>query len=375
MGDGVSIGEGLTRLFLVYGTIIGFAIVAIVVIRARQNDKKDNDQRERRERLKAARQAQRAQQQTQSQVTKPQSILDDVSPPPIDDDFDALALLQQARAEAAIDEPEISLSDLFAAEELQQAPVSDTPTGDEDEIDLADLLAGLGEEKKLYRTVDLDTVHRVKLNTGKEIQAKEVISIMQDKSGKLVVLMGDTAYRTFDDNPTEKKRFKNVMKALASVIASETKAKAPKPTPKPKAPEPVEEDKSPELDEASILVQAAKELEEGDAPLPGDLPNYSLDAQPASHEKGRFGRIKVYKPRDVDTVNIADAIESYLQFKIADTPEFQKRGIHVRSNLKGGVRIEADGKSYESVGEVDNEAVRKFLQDTIAEWQERNNRR
>lgn len=370
--------DALTRLFLVYGAIIVIAIGLIFFLRSRKGEKKAQQQRDHRERMKATRK--KAQEANNQPSVLPNAVSVGELPPLLDDEVDALALLQQARTESS---PTEDLDDLFASSELNDEllPLEtvEQPIDEEEDIDLADLLAGLGEEKQTYHAVNTNKVHRVKLNTGGDIQAKEVLSIMQDKHGTLLVLMGDTAYLGFSDNPDERKKFKAIMKALASVI---TGGEAQKSTTKPpaKSPQPTtivpDDDEDVELDQVSAVIKAARDLQEGEVPLPGDLPDFSLDAQPDTHEKGSFGRIKrVFKPQGIQSVNIADAIEAYLQYKIADTPQFQRRGIHVRSDLKGGVRIEADGNNYESVGDVDNDEVREFLKATIAEWQDRNNRR
>jgi hypothetical protein len=68
--------------------------------------------------------------------------------------------------------------------------------------------------------------------------------------------------------------------------------------------------------------------------------------------------------------SIAEQIQEVLQRKLEQTPGFTGRSIHIRPSLHGGVRIEVDGRFYEGVGEVDDDAVRQLLQDAVREWEE-----
>jgi hypothetical protein len=102
-------------------------------------------------------------------------------------------------------------------------------------------------------------------------------------------------------------------------------------------------------------------------PLPGDLPKFKMPDTPPQPPKR--GRKPVAEP--IPEINIAGAIEAFLQHKLAFTPEYSTRSIHVRPASHGGVHIEVDNKLYDSVGDVEDAAVREFLTATIAEWQSR----
>lgn len=201
----------------------------------------------------------------------------------------------------------------------------------------------------------------VRVASGGDTTAREMISILRDEADNhLVIQIGNTGYRTLADNPKAKAGFSKVMKELSTVIT--TKDDNP-PTTREKL-------SSPE----SIPVQPSTSLYDDDEAemLPGDIRVASMDDLPDSYKVDRFGRVKVNKVEEkVEAVSIADAIEAYLQYKIQQTPEFQNRGIHVRSAFGGGVRIEVEGKSYEFVDEVTQEDAREFIQQAIAEWQER----
>ena len=73
----------------------------------------------------------------------------------------------------------------------------------------------------------------------------------------------------------------------------------------------------------------------------------------------------------IPEINIANAIEEFLQYKLLTSSQFPRRNIHVRAAPYGGLRIDVDDKSYEAVGDVEDSEVRAFLQTTIEEWQDR----
>ncbi len=71
------------------------------------------------------------------------------------------------------------------------------------------------------------------------------------------------------------------------------------------------------------------------------------------------------------TVSIPDQIEAYLQYRLALTPPFLGRSIHVREAPGGGVRIEVDGRFYEAVSDIEDTTVRDFVRTAIQEWEDR----
>ncbi|MCL4879148.1 MAG: hypothetical protein KJ064_21000 [Anaerolineae bacterium] len=68
-------------------------------------------------------------------------------------------------------------------------------------------------------------------------------------------------------------------------------------------------------------------------------------------------------------MGFADQIETYLQAKLLRNPSLFGRSIHVHAAAGGGVSIEVDGQRYEAVSDVDDLDVRRFLQETIQEWE------
>lgn len=243
-----------------------------------------------------------------------------------------------------------------------------------------------------------DQTHQVKLNRGDTTEAKEVLTIMRDEDdGRLMILIGDKGFRTIADDATVKNTFKKVMKELSAVITKpddkplrETEPEAipeqksviqekPAETPKPeKASEKPtatlgdlitekSEDKKPEPKRTTTTMPPPP-MPGG--VMPGDLPSYKLDDNPGTEKQGRFGGKKVeYEP--VPELDIAGAIEAYLQYKMQHSDEFRGRNLHILPSITGGVRIRVDDKSYDFVDEIEDEAVRTFLQETITEWQDR----
>ena len=106
-------------------------------------------------------------------------------------------------------------------------------------------------------------------------------------------------------------------------------------------------------------------LKEGQ--LPGDLPSYKLDDNPVP--KLRRGQKANLEP--VPEVNIAGAIEAYLQHKLQQSGDFAGRSIHIYPAPDGGISIEVDGQYFEAVGDVADSGVREFMTQSIQEWQER----
>lgn len=104
--------------------------------------------------------------------------------------------------------------------------------------------------------------------------------------------------------------------------------------------------------------------------LPGDLPDFKSYAEPTSEKKGFFGRRKV-EYNAVPELNIAGAIETFLQHKLVNLPEWKAYGLHVHPAKDGTLRIEVKGKFYQAVSDIQDEKVRNFLSETIQEWQER----
>ncbi len=237
-------------------------------------------------------------------------------------------------------------------------------------------------------------IQHVQLNTGQIAPAQEVITILRDEDdGKLIIQVGDTAYRTLANDAGVKNLFTQVMKELAGTITKPDSTPPPRKryvvgqseTPKQTQPKASTKPKEPAKSEVASIRDLLSDDSEPEitkprpsAPppptpsgvMPGDLPSYKLDDNPLKTEKkGRFSsKTEAEAPPELD---LAAAIETYLQYKLQHTPDYAGRQIHIHGTPTGAIRIQVDQTYYDFVDEVADVEVRQFLQDTIAEWQER----
>ena len=213
--------------------------------------------------------------------------------------------------------------------------------------------------------------YRVRLNTGTMVEANELVAVLRDaETGRLIVQMNNTGYRTLANSPDAKQDFMTVMKELANIVnAPEEGVEAPAAAPPQHAPEP---EPAPTTQAAPAQVESAPPPPTGpDGAMPGDLPSYDLDdAVKSAGSGGLFNRPK-FEAAPTPELNIAEAIEAYLQHKLNHTPEYAGREIHVHSAPGGGVRIQVDNSFFEAVSDVNDPQIREFLSTTIQEWQDR----
>jgi hypothetical protein len=226
------------------------------------------------------------------------------------------------------------------------------------------------------------------LNTtdGGSAEAVEVLTVLRDVvDGRLIVQIGDKAYRALAESgdAESKDRFIRVMRELAQLASSVSKVPAanPAPTVAPPAPETpaptsvAEDVEPPPAAQKPKAPAAPPPTVTPEGGMPGDLPKFSLDDQPpAQLPPGLFRGViggKKQTGEPVPELNIAGAIEAYLQHKLRHTPEYTGRSIHVLPAPDGGVSIEVDGRYFDAVGDVDDAEVREFIAGAIQEWQER----
>lgn len=209
--------------------------------------------------------------------------------------------------------------------------------------------------------------YNVTTNDSGTSDAVEVMSIMRDVvDGRLIVQMGDKSYKNFNLDADFKDRFTKLMRELAQ--AAQAKAASPSPAPAVEAP-PAEPPKpvTPPPPAPRPAVTPPPPMN-ADGTLPGDLPSFKMDDQKPLQTRKRGQKFEL---EPVPELNIAGAIEAFLQYKLQHSPEYAGRSIHVYPAPDGGVMIEVDGEYYESVGAVSDDAVREFLSQTIQEWQDR----
>lgn len=297
------------------------------------------------------------------------------------DEVDPLDELFRAREEAS-QQPEPPQRASSGAS--QEAAVMD-----EGNVALADLLSEMGGQPPRHTVTD-ETL-TVELHTGDTVQAQEMLSILRDENdGRLMVQVDDRAYRTLVDSPEAKKHFTRIMKELSQVILKPDSRPQPETEPEPEPdtppatpePKPAEETPASAPPAPDVPVQsdepspetASKEAARltGDADdIPGLLPDYTIKEDEETYERGRFGRVKIKKPQEeVPELNIAEAINEYLQYRLTQTDAFNDRDIVIRPALNGGVRIFVDKNSYDFVDDIEDAEVRQFVRATIDEWQE-----
>jgi len=212
---------------------------------------------------------------------------------------------------------------------------------------------------------------------GGSTEAVEVLTILRDVvDGKLIVQMGEKSYYNINTDTEFKERFGKLMREVGQLVGKVASAPV-------EAAQPITST-DPEIDPAPL--PSVSDLMQSNEPtflapkkpavtppaamsgsLPGDLPSFKLDDNPM--QKLKRGRKADLPP--VPEINIAGAIEAYLQHKISLTPDYSDHSIHIHPAPGGGVSIEVDGKYFEAVSDVSDPAVREFLSDTIAEWQDR----
>jgi hypothetical protein len=215
--------------------------------------------------------------------------------------------------------------------------------------------------------------HAVRLTNGREVEVTDLMTVSRNlDDGTLVIQMGSAAYAgpAGMDDPEVRRRFTSTLKDLvkqasapdlprstgeASRVQTAPGQAAPPAAPRMEPPAP-----RPTAAPMPTPMPAAMMGE-----MPGDLPKFTTnDSKPLKLRGGK-------PTTPVPEINIAGAIEAYLQFKLQQTPEFAGRHIHIHPSAHGGVSIDVDGQRFESVADIVDWPTRNFLQTTIEEWQSR----
>jgi hypothetical protein len=205
------------------------------------------------------------------------------------------------------------------------------------------------------------------LAEGETVDVVEVLSVVRDVGdGGLIIRIGDKAYR----NPPAvadaefKRRFHNTLRDLN---IAQRPVESKRDSSEVAAAEPEAAEAPPMIETTPASSSSEIPRLSADEPVPGDLPKFKMPEGPPV--KPKRGQRPVAEP--IPEINIAGAIEAFLQHKLTRLPQYSSRSIHVRPALNGGVQIEVDGVFYESVGEVEDAAVKQLLTATIEEWQSR----
>ena len=196
----------------------------------------------------------------------------------------------------------------------------------------------------------------VNVNDGSSAQAVEVVTILRDVvDGGLIIQMGGKTYRDLGNDDAFRSSFLKIMRELSPVVTQAPAAESPaEETVADDVPAPVTDDTADDMpaidelvDESSAAAPTPTTAQSGPpvvGPLPGDLPKFSMAEEPKTIKTkgGLLGRTKTeFVP--VPELDIAGAIEAYLQHKLQITPDYAGRSIHVHPAADGGVAIEVDG--------------------------------
>lgn len=215
----------------------------------------------------------------------------------------------------------------------------------------------------------------VELADGRTVEAADLLTVARDLAdGSLIIHIGDRAYNHINQvtDPDVRRRLLSALRQLDTLTQSTETTDTPRVNGFATPPAPAQPTDTaataPTPDETSPQPEKPKDpppppTGTGGA-MPGDLPKFQMSDTPINPRR---------KPpkEDIPELDIAGAIEAYLQHKISYTPAMQGRSIHVRPSFDGGVKIEVDGVFYDAVDEVRDTEIREFLSDTIAEWQSR----
>lgn len=246
---------------------------------------------------------------------------------------------------------------------------SDEPTPAPDLPDL-DLLVGTGEPANASARASAaapvspapapqrrNGTYALQLADGRRVEAVDVLTVSRDLAdGSLIVQIGNSAYGHAAEisDAEARRRLKSALRELAQQVTAEPR--------EPQAPPPAAYNEPPvappqPLGPASVTMSTP--VDDGRWKLPNfnEMANEPL--------KLRGGKPK----QEVPEINIAAAIEAYLQHKVRSTPAFAQRRLHIHNALGGGVRIEVDGQFYEAVSDIEDEPTRAFIAGAIAEWQ------
>lgn len=195
--------------------------------------------------------------------------------------------------------------------------------------------------------------------TSDPSDAVEVMRIWRDlNDGGLIIQMGGQRYRSLEEvrNPDLLRRFKAVLSELLS-LSSEAQPPLPASRrPSLDAPPPANPTTSPSGAPGSMKAR----LNAVSAPPPEE-----------SKPKRFLGLGGKRSTESAQPAGIADAVEEFLQFRLAADPKLAARSVHIRPSHHHGLIIEVDGHFYESVPEVVDPDVREFLMGVMKEWEAR----
>jgi hypothetical protein len=193
----------------------------------------------------------------------------------------------------------------------------------------------------------------ITLQDGSSADVVELVSIMRDiTDGGLIVQMHGKTFRVASSMGDSDFRHKlaGILKEVAQAASGGVAAREPAMPAPPAA-------AMPPRPSAAAPTSAAF-----------DLPKFDIESSSMPMNRRE---LKKAANAPIPQIDIAGAIEAFLQHKLATTGAFAGRSLHVRPTGDGGIRIQVDNTYYEAVDDVADADVRAFLQATIEEWQAR----
>jgi hypothetical protein len=229
-----------------------------------------------------------------------------------------------------------------------------------------DLLVGTGEpaaarapQTSASSPQRRNGTYALQLADGRRVEAVDVLTVSRDLAdGSLIVQIGNSAYGHAAEiaDAEARRRLKSALRELAQQVTAEPR--------EPQAAPPA----------ASTAPPITPPAPTSSAPAPTPISTPADDGRwklPNFNEMANEPlKLRGGKPKqEVPEINIAAAIEAYLQHKVRTTPAFAQRRLHIHNAPGGGVRIEVDGQFYEAVSDIEDEPTREFIAGAIAEWQ------
>jgi len=190
--------------------------------------------------------------------------------------------------------------------------------------------------------------------------AVEVMRVYRDLSdGRLIVQMGNQRYRSMGEikNPDLARRFTALVRDLAAMVNAGPTRNVPTVNVKDGA----VAVPPPNNSVGGMKAKIGMLSREPEAPKPNIMKGFAktITGQPSSPTIPEA------------SAGIASAVEEFLQFKLANSPEFAARSIHISTAHDHSIRIEVDGHFYEAIGDVVDPDVRDFLFTMMREWEAR----
>ncbi len=196
--------------------------------------------------------------------------------------------------------------------------------------------------------------------------AVEVLHLWRDVTdGSLIVQIGEQHFRTLTEirQAGHERRFMAALRELAAIA---------RPGPAEKV-APAPQEAIPQHEQPAIPPEQPPVAQEPPPPAPSLSEPPPVPTEPLGsffdNVRRAVGVRRAPSERSPELLSVPEQIEAVLQQKLLASPEFAGRSIHIKPSGEGGVRIEVDGKPYEAVADIADDAVRAFVQEAIRDWE------